>query len=173
MVWSEAIEEQVDVDLLLLFVDDIVGSQLDVRQEHPAQRFHFDRSRRAVGERHAPRRRVRYRSLGERYVLRRRRSWVLRLHELRVAHLRTADQYDDRRAERVPDRDSIQGTDPDETEWVVAAARGVRRQRRVSGHLGPADRSGLGPQASWKSEDCEQTDDHGPEFHAVSPPLGV
>ena len=46
---------------------------------------------------------------------------------------------------------------------------------RCAGAVGDraADRSGLGPQASWKSEDCEQTDDHGPEFHAVSPPLGV
>lgn len=36
MVREEGVEDQVDVDLFLLFVNDIIGPQLDVRQEHLA-----------------------------------------------------------------------------------------------------------------------------------------
>ena len=54
--------------------------------------------------------RVRYRPLGERFVLRRGRSRVLQLSwwRLRGPHLRPADQHHDQRKERLSDRHSLQ-----------------------------------------------------------------
>ena len=34
VIWAERIEEQMDVDLFLLFIDDIVRPKLNVREEH-------------------------------------------------------------------------------------------------------------------------------------------